>query len=71
MRWEQFLDIKPNSKSTGQVQTDIECPSCGRNIYLDDTIILLSYPGKYAYWCSCGWSGYAPIRWAKDGDENG
>ena len=70
MTWDQFLNIKLNSESTGQVQTDIECPGCGRHIYLNKTIILASYPNKYAYWCSCGWSRYAPIRWAKGGDDN-
>lgn len=78
MTWDQFLNVKTNSGFTGQVQTDIECPSCGRHIYLNMSIFMTSYPIKYAYWCSCGWSGYAPIRWAdpqgnlfEEGDGNG
>ena len=70
MTWDQFLNVKLNSESTGQVQTDIECPGCGRHIYLNKNIILTSYPCKYMYWCSCGWLRYAPIRWAKDGNDN-
>ena len=70
MTWDQFLNVKPDSESTGQVQTDIECPACGRHIYLNKNIILTSYPCKYMYWCSCGWLRYAPIRWTKDGDNN-
>ena len=65
MTWEEFLNEDISSSYNGQVQTDIPCPKCGRNIYLDTTIILTSYPGKYGYWCSCGWKGYAPKKWCK------
>ena len=63
MKWEEFIDIPVDENLTGQVQTDIKCPECGRNIYLDTKITLTSYPEKYAYWCSCGWYGYAPTKW--------
>lgn len=63
MTWEEFLNTPINSHLTGQIQTDIECPKCGRKIYLNERIILTSYPAKYAYWCACGWDGAAPIKW--------
>ena len=66
MKWEEFLDENIESLYNGQVQTDIVCPKCGRNIYLDNTIILTSYPAKYKYWCSCGWGGYAPNKWISE-----
>lgn len=66
MKWEQLLDEQMANNYNGQIQTDIECPECGRQIYLDTTIVLTSYPCKYKYWCSCGWSGTAHIRWSKD-----
>lgn len=62
MKWEEFLDKNIDSYN-GQIQTNIECPKCGRKIYYDSTIILTSYPCKYYYWCSCGWSDSAPQRW--------
>lgn len=65
MTWEEFLDVKVEEDFTGQVHTDIECPKCGRKIYLNNMIVLTSYPVKYAYWCSCGWEGTAPLRWKR------
>ena len=64
MTWEEFLDKKVEG-FTGQMQTDIDCPKCGRKIYWDSTLVLTSYPAKYSYWCSCGWSDTAPLRWKK------
>lgn len=68
MKWEQLLDarIVDDYNGQGQVQTDIECPKCGRKIYLDTTIVLTTYPCKYSYWCSCGWCGTAHVKWSKD-----
>lgn len=63
MTWEEFLNENIESPYNGQIRTDIKCPECGRDIYLNNTIILTSYPGKYAYWCSCGWHGCAPQKW--------
>ena len=65
MTWSEFLDKNASSGYNGQIQTDIECPECGRKIYLDIMIVLPSYPGKYKYWCPCGWTGYAPTRWVR------
>lgn len=61
MTWEEFLDKKVEGKY--QVQTDIDCPKCGRKIYWDSTIVLTSFPAKYTYWCSCGWCDYAPLKY--------
>ena len=66
MKWEQLLDEQMANNYNDQIQTDIECPECGRKIYLDNTIILTTYPCKYKYWCSCGWTGTAHIKWSKD-----
>lgn len=63
MEWDEFKNKPVDEYLTGQVLTDIKCPDCGRNIYWDSTIILTSYPVKYKYWCSCGWSDYAPTEW--------
>lgn len=63
MTWDEFLNKDIESQHTGQVRTDIDCPECGRKIYFDRTIILTSYPSKYRYWCSCGWTGAAHERW--------
>lgn len=66
MKWNEFLNGATTSiTADGQVLTDIECPKCGRKVYLDTTIILTSYPVKYKYWCRCGWSGCAHIKWSE------
>lgn len=74
MKWETLLKEQVDYSGTGQMITTIECPKCGRNIYLDTTMVLTSYPAKYRYWCPCGWTDCAPQRWSaymKDGEENG
>lgn len=65
MKWGEFLDQNDTSYFPGQIQTDIECPECGRKIYYDSTIVLTSYPAKYSYWCPCGWQGTAAVKWSK------
>jgi len=71
MKWEELLNEDVDYVMTGQRLTNIDCPDCGRKIYLDTSIILTSYPAKYKYWCACGWKGYAPTRWDEewDGEE--
>lgn len=66
MTWDEFLDKDISTKYNGQIKTDIECPECGRKIYYNSTIMLTSYPAKYSYWCSCGWSGAAHERWVEN-----
>lgn len=61
MTWEELLN--QHIKYDGQILTDIDCPKCGRKIYLDDRIVLTTYPAKYYYWCPCGWTGSAYIKW--------
>lgn len=63
MTWDEFLNKNIESQHNGQVLTDIDCPKCGRKIYFDRTIVLTSYPAKFRYWCSCGWTGAAHERW--------
>lgn len=63
MRWDELLNKNIESNYNGQVKTSIDCPRCGRKIYLNTSIILSSYPAKYSYWCSCGWSGSAHVKW--------
>lgn len=63
MTWDEFLNKNIEYQHNGQVRTDIVCPECGRKIYFDSTIILTTYPAKFHYWCSCGWTGTAHERW--------
>lgn len=42
-----------------RVQTEIECPRCGKKIYKRMDIVLASYPPQYRYECDCGWAGSA------------
>lgn len=69
MTWQEFLNENIDWKYTGQEQTDIECPRCGRNVYLDKSIVLTSYPEKYLYWCSCGWHDCAPSKWMRRNND--
>lgn len=71
MTWNEFLNQPISPCLTGQLQTDIDCPECGRKIYYDSTIILTSYPAKYSYWCSCGWQGYSHCKPPYAPDING
>ena len=63
MKWDEFIGQCSQTNFDGQTRTDIECPKCGRHIYLDETIMLTSYPRKYKYWCSCGWSDCTSWKW--------
>ena len=63
MKWEEMQDMRLSETKTGQRLTDIECPECGRFIYIDTSIVLTSYPVKYRYWCTCGWTGYSHVKW--------
>ena len=69
MTWEEFLNKNIESQDNGQVRTDIDCPKCGRKIYFDRTIMLTSYPSKFSYWCSCGWTSAAPERWCGNAER--
>ena len=62
MTWEEFENanrlndtylIEPTRKLT-----DIDCPKCGKKIYVRTDIVLTSYPPQSQYECDCGWVGY-------------
>ena len=65
MEWNDFIKQEEYNSYIGQILTDIKCPICGRNIYLDDTVFLTSYPAQYSYWCECGWHGCSHKHWSK------
>ena len=61
MTWEEFE--KMNQKEyyiddSKRKITNIDCPTCGKKIYVRTDIILTSYPPKSQYECDCGWVGY-------------
>lgn len=61
IRWEEFINSKDRyyfMADTNRELTDIQCPKCGKNIYVRTDIILLSNPPKSQYECECGWVGY-------------
>jgi len=65
MKWEDFDrdDTKP-AKEWPFTKTNIQCPRCGEEVYLDSSKVLTTYPVKYAYQCkSCGWVGYSHNSW--------
>ncbi len=53
MKWDEF-----NSLDQHKIPTLIVCPKCGKNIFMDNTAILTSFPPQCCYWCECGWTGY-------------
>ena len=61
MKWEEFKKDRVEKMSKGllnAVETDIECPICGKCIYKDMSLVLTSYPPQHRYFCAeCGWSG--------------
>ena len=64
MKWDSFKNMRnPSFYNDGQVQTDIECPVCGRNIFWDSRIVLTTYPEQYSYYCKCGWAGNSFRKW--------
>lgn len=68
MKWENFINQSSNDVNLnlyGQKLTDIECPECGKHVYLDTTVVLTSYPPQYKYWCSCGWVGNSYFYWGR------
>ena len=63
MKWNEFRNNVQEDNFEGQVKTTVQCPVCGRYIYLNTRVILTGYPNKYLYWCTCGWSDAAAIKW--------
>lgn len=65
MKWEDFLNTEVNDYMLdiyNAVKTDIECPDCGRSIYMNRTV-LFGVPSQHKYWCVCGWSDHSPLSW--------
>lgn len=69
MKWDNFKYMTdPSSYNDGQIQTDIECPVCGNNIFWDSRIVLTTYPAQYSYYCkNCGWTGSSFKKWINVG----
>ena len=63
--WGEF-NLPVLIQMTDQVLTDIQCPQCRCHIYLDDKIVMATYPVEYLYRCPCGWVGTSPRRWVKE-----
>ena len=66
MKWTDYqIAIRQtyNLFNDGQtwIQTEVECPKCGKFLYKNMSLVLTSYPPKYQYKCSnCKWfqTGY-------------
>jgi len=65
MTWEEYKK-KPDYSSIMKMLlsnshrelTNIECPKCGKQVYVRYDIIMFSYPSQRKYECDCGWFGY-------------
>lgn len=71
MKWENFINQPSNDINLnlyGQKLINIECPKCGKRIYLDTTVVLTSYPPQHKYWCSCGWTEHSYFYWGKENE---
>lgn len=69
MKWEEFLNTEVDDVMLNDiynaVKTDIECPDCGRPIYMNNTV-LIGLPAQYRYWCVCGWNDHTPLKWKNE-----
>lgn len=68
MKWEEFLNTEVDDFMLdiyNAVETDIECPDCGRPLYMNKTL-LLGAPSQYKYWCVCGWNDCVPLKWKNE-----
>ena len=66
MKWEEFEKMYPDTSTfTNLVQTNIECPKCGKLLFKRTDIILASWPAQYQYECAfgCGFVGYSHADW--------
>ena len=60
MTWEEFLKYKVETIDKGLRETSIDCPECGKKLYINTNIVLSCYPPKYRYTClNCKWEGMA------------
>ena len=65
MKWRDFENIyyPPTSTFTNKIQTNIECPQCGKYLFERTDIVLSSYPVQYQYECTCGFVSYSHADW--------
>lgn len=62
MTWKDYIQRRlPCGPIVTRVQTDVECPRCGRKIWKRVDMVLLSNPPQYQYECDCGWVGYHTV----------
>ena len=60
MTWEEHKKRELDLGCVGLKETEIECPVCGKNLYIRTDIVLTTYPETYVYECrTCDWHGYA------------
>lgn len=59
-KWPVIVDTFPSKK------TDIDCPDCGKKIYMWTDVVLDTYPPQYQYECECGWVGYSFAKYEND-----
>ena len=65
VKWEDFKktnekQYKIDSFTYGERQTNIECPKCNSLLYVNDSIVLASYPPQKRYYCkNCGFADLA------------
>lgn len=63
MKWEDFVENMTKAEYVAEHirarQTEIECPNCGKKIFVRTDIVLATYPPKRSYFCKCGWNGVA------------
>lgn len=64
LKWEDFKNYYSNADVLiNRVQTNIECPECGKFLFERRDIVLTSYPPQYQYECACGFVGYSHKDW--------
>lgn len=57
MKWDEF-NKQQVDVPLGLVQTDIECPNCGKNLCMRTDEVLTTHPILHIYTCEyCGWIG--------------
>lgn len=67
MKWDEFNQLQMFNGNTDWrvTQTNLECPKCGKHIFLRNDIVLTTYPPQYSYFCECGWAGSSFTKWSK------
>jgi len=69
MKWKDFNENTESAFGKWYLETDIECPKCGKHLYLDRMTVLTSIPPQYQYiCCGCHWSGTSYNRWGRKDD---